>query len=68
VSGDFGFDIMSRVHYFAREAAATLLKLARATSDPKVAAGLVERAAELKDRVGELPPQDGKAPDVKSDG
>ena len=39
----------------AREAAAVLLKMAKATSDPRVAAGLIKTAAELKDQVGELP-------------
>ena len=33
-----------------------LLKMAMTTSDPKIAAGLVEAAADLKDQAGELPP------------
>jgi hypothetical protein len=33
-----------------------LLKMAKTTSDPKVAVGLVEAAADLKDQAGELPP------------
>jgi hypothetical protein len=33
-----------------------LLKMAKTTSDPRVAAGLVEAAADLKDQAGELPP------------
>jgi hypothetical protein len=41
---------------FARKATAALLKLAKTTSDPRLAAGLVERAADLKDRLDELPP------------
>ncbi|GGI30834.1 hypothetical protein GCM10010987_61410 [Bradyrhizobium guangdongense] len=51
-------EIVSRFNYFAREAAATLLRMARTTKDPSVAAGLVQRAADLKDRTGELPPDD----------
>jgi len=43
-------------HYFARQAAAVLLKMAKTTSDPQFAAALVERAADIKDRVQELPP------------
>ena len=45
-----------------------LLKMAQATSDPNVAAGLVEAAAELKEQAGELPPPTSpKAPDVQAD-
>ena len=47
---------MSKNRYHAREAAAALLKMARMTSDPAVAAGLVEAAVKLKDEAGELPP------------
>ena len=50
-----------RSSYFAREAAATLLRMAKTTKDPTVAAGLVQRAADLKDRTEELPPIDVKA-------
>jgi len=42
--------------FHARQAALALLKMAKTTSDPKVAAGLVEAAANLKDQAGELPP------------
>jgi hypothetical protein len=42
--------------YHARQAAAALLKMAKTTSDPRVAAGLVEAAADLKEQAGELPP------------
>jgi hypothetical protein len=42
--------------FHARQAAAALLKMAKTTSDPKVAAGLVDVAADLKDQAGELPP------------
>jgi hypothetical protein len=42
-------------NYFARQAAAVLLKFAKTTSDPRVAAALVKKAADIKDRV-EMPP------------
>ncbi len=38
-----------------------LLKLAKTTANPEVAAGLIQRAADLKDRAGELPAVDGEA-------
>ena len=60
---------MSENRYHAREAAAALLKLAKTTSNPAVAAGLIEAAANLKDRIGELPPPgSAKAPDVQPEG
>jgi hypothetical protein len=46
--------------------AATLLKFAKATTDPKMAAGLVEKAAELKSQVDEAPDKSPQAPDVES--
>jgi hypothetical protein len=52
-------------HFHAREAAAALLKMAKTTSDPDVAAGLVSAAADLKDQAGELPPPvSSKPPDL----
>jgi hypothetical protein len=33
-----------------------LLKMAMTSSDPKVAAGLLDIVADLKDQAGELPP------------
>ena len=48
---------MSKNRYHAREAAAALLKMAKTTSDPAIAAGLIEAATKLKDQAGELPPQ-----------
>jgi hypothetical protein len=51
--------------YFARQAA-ILLKFAKATTDPKVAAGLVEKAAELRSQVDEAPDKSPQAPDVES--
>jgi hypothetical protein len=60
---------MPENRYYSRQAAAALLKMAQATSDPTVAAGLVEAAADLKDRVGELPVAlTPKAPDVLTKG
>jgi hypothetical protein len=54
--------------FHTRQAAMALLKMAQATSDPNVAAGLVEAAAELKEQAGELPPPTSpKAPDVQAD-
>jgi hypothetical protein len=51
--------------YLARQAA-TLLKFAQSVSDPKVAAGLVEKAADLKDQADERKPDRGPhAPDVE---
>jgi hypothetical protein len=51
----------NRIH--ARQAALALLKMAKTTSDPNIAAGLVEIAADLKDQAGELPPS---VPEAKS--
>src|SRR4051794_4125442 len=48
-------EFVPRFNYFAREAAATLLKMAKTTKDPAVASGLVQRAADIKDRTEELP-------------
>ena len=60
---------MSNNRYHAREAAAALLKMAKTTSDPAVAVGLIEAAANLKDQAGELPPPVSvKAPDVQPEG
>jgi hypothetical protein len=55
--------------YFRRQAA-TLLSLAKATTNPRIAAALVERAAEFKSQVDKmLAPQDGSplAPDSEHD-
>ena len=46
---------MSQIRFHARQAAVALLKMAKATSDPKIAAGLIDAAADLKDQAGELP-------------
>jgi hypothetical protein len=54
--------------FHAREAAAALLRMAQATSDPNLAARLVEAVADLKDQAGELPPPiSPRAPDVQTD-
>jgi hypothetical protein len=47
---------VTRQLFHARKAAAALLKMAKATSNPDLAAGLVQAAADLKDQAGELPP------------
>jgi len=57
-------------HYFVRQAA-ILLRFARSTSDPQLAAALVEKAADLKSQVDEtIPPPDPspRAPDVQPEG
>ncbi len=60
---------MANNRYHARQAAAALLKMAKATSDQEVAAGLIEAAANLKEQAGELPqPVSPKAPDVQTEG
>jgi hypothetical protein len=57
--------IVARNRFHTRQAAAVLLKMAQTTSDPKLAAGLVEAAANLKDQAGDLPlAVSTKAPDV----
>jgi len=43
--------------------------MAKTTSDPAVAVGLIEAAAKLKDEAGELPPRvSARAPDVQPEG
>ena len=59
---------MSANWFHARLAAAALLKMAKTTTDPGLAANLVRVAANLKDQAGELPIADGiEAPDVQSE-
>jgi hypothetical protein len=48
---------MSANRFHARQAAAALLKMAKTTSDPDLAANLVRVAADLKEQAGELPPR-----------
>jgi len=52
--------------YLTRQAT-TLLKFARTVTDPNVAAGLVEKAADLKSQVDEpnRPDKSPRAPDVE---
>jgi hypothetical protein len=53
--------------YFARQAA-TLLRFARSTNDPQLAAVLIEKAADLKSQVDDVIPAPDKgprAPDVQ---
>ncbi len=53
--------------YYERQAA-TLLKYARSTSDPKIAAALLEIAADLEaraDESGSLSDSSSRAPDVE---
>jgi hypothetical protein len=55
---------------FAREAAAALLRWSR-VADPEQAAGLLQKAADIRDRLGELPVPEADisplAPDVQSE-
>jgi hypothetical protein len=53
--------------FHTRQAAAALLKMAKTTSDPKLAARLVDLAADLKDQAGELPPPTTR-PDAIAEG
>jgi hypothetical protein len=52
--------------YLTRQAT-TLLKFAKTVSDPNVAAGLLEKAADLKSQVDEpnRPDKSPRAPDVE---
>jgi hypothetical protein len=52
--------------YFVRQAA-SLLRFAKSTSDPQLAAALVSKAAELTSKAAPLPEIDAslKAPDVE---
>jgi hypothetical protein len=53
--------------YFVRQAA-TILKFAKATSDPQLAAALIEKAADLKSQVddaGTMPDPSARTPDVE---
>lgn len=54
---------------FAREATATLLRFSKSTSDPRLAARLVEKAADIQDRTGDVSAPEidrsPRAPDVE---
>jgi hypothetical protein len=54
---------VSQNRFHTLQAAAALLKMAKVTTDPGVAAKLVEAAAELRDQADELPPP-AKPPNV----
>lgn len=59
---------MPENRFHARRAAAALLKMAKTTTDPKLAAGLIQIAADLKDQAGDLPPHISvKAPDIQTE-
>jgi len=64
------FSLVLGRRYLTRQAAA-LLRFANSTSDPKLAAALVERAAELKsqadERASSRPDPSPYAPDVEED-
>jgi hypothetical protein len=51
---------VSRSQYIAQQVA-TLLKFAEVTADLNVTAALVDKAAELKDRVDQLPSRSHRA-------
>jgi hypothetical protein len=51
--------------YLERQAA-TLLRFAKSTNDPRTAAALVEKAAELKEQSSTRPDQSLAAPDVQA--
>ena len=51
-------------HYLTRQAT-TLLKFAKTVTDPNIAAVLVQKAAELKSQVDDLPDRSARAPDVE---
>ena len=50
--------------YFARQAA-ILFKFAKATTDPKISAALLEKAADLKLQVDKRPDLTPLAPDIE---
>jgi hypothetical protein len=56
---------MAQNRFHTRQAAAALLKMAQATSDPSMAARLVEAAAALQEQAGVPPPTSPKAPDIQ---
>jgi len=55
---------MARSQYIARQVA-TLLKFAKTTRDPNVAAALIEKAADLKAQGDCLADRTAQAPDVE---
>jgi hypothetical protein len=55
---------VARSQYLARQIA-TILRFAKETTDPKVAAALIEKAANLRAKVDSLPDRSSQAPDVE---
>jgi hypothetical protein len=53
--------------FYVTRQIATLLRFAKETSDPNIAAALVEKAADLKAQADDMPPRDNglQAPDVE---
>jgi hypothetical protein len=64
--GYHGESLVIGKEYFVRQAA-ILFKFAKSTNDPNIAAGLLDKAADLKARVDEstLPGPASLAPDVE---
>ena len=58
-------EIRSDQQTISQASATTLLKFAKTISDPKVAAGLVEKAADLKSKGDERPDPSPRAPDIE---
>jgi hypothetical protein len=61
---------MAENRFRRRQTAATLLKMAKATTtDPTLAARFIEAAAYHQEQAGDLPPSiSAKAPDVQTEG
>ena len=58
---------LSENRFHTRQAAAILLRMARTTSDPEMAARFVQAAADLKEKAGELSAEYSlKPPDVQT--
>jgi hypothetical protein len=53
---------------YLQDQAATLLKFAKATIDPDVAAGLLDKAADLTAKSEKAPDASPRAPDVEQPG
>jgi hypothetical protein len=64
-SANRGNNTVAGKEYLTRQAT-TLLRFAKATTDPQIVAGLVEKAADLKSRVDEATiDRSPRAPDVQ---
>jgi hypothetical protein len=62
--GKAGKFIVAGKEYLTQQAA-TLIKFAKAVTDPQVAAGLIEKAADMKSQVDEKIDRSPRAPDVQ---